>query len=178
MSSLRHGDRVHPGGGLDLEHVDELEHRRGEAFPLEVGLVAGEEQERLTDLVVREVQVECRRLVVAQVVVVEVDERTAGTVVEQGIVVEGCHDAGVERVDEVLAQLGDGAAGVGEPREAGDHVQAEGNVGDVGGKVVETSRIAHVSTLIARPPARPTMRLSAYCLQRTGGCHGSVPLGK
>ena len=59
----------------DLELVDEPEHRRAEPLPLEVGLVAGEQQERLAELVAREVEAEPRRAVVGEVIVLEQDDR-------------------------------------------------------------------------------------------------------
>ena len=45
----------------DLELVDERQHGGAEPLPLEVGLVAREQQERLPDLVAREVEAESRR---------------------------------------------------------------------------------------------------------------------
>ena len=84
----RHRDRVHPGRGRHLERRRPAEHGRGEPLPLEVGLVAGEHEELLADLVVREVEAEPRRTVVGQVVLLEEHDRAAGAVVEQRVGVE------------------------------------------------------------------------------------------
>ena len=66
-----------------------MQHRIRKSFPLEVGLETGEEQERLADLVGRQVERETSGTVVAQVVLVEIYRRTAGTVIEKNIGVEG-----------------------------------------------------------------------------------------
>ena len=93
------------GMGMELIHVvddtwsvvDEPEHGRAEPLPLEVGLVAGEHQELLADLVAREVEAEARRPVVGEVIALEEDDRPPGAVVEQLVGVEGRDDRGVER---------------------------------------------------------------------------------
>jgi hypothetical protein len=135
--------------------VDELQHGRGEPLPLEVGLVAGQQQERLADLVGREIELQGRGPVVAEVVVVEVDEGTACAEVEQLVAVERDDLAVVERVEQVFAQLRDRRAGIRESHQPGDKVQALGHVEDVVGEVEEASRILHGSILIARLSQHP-----------------------
>ena len=119
-----HRDRVHPGHGRrSSKRLDELQHRGGEGVPREVRLVAGEEQERLPERVVGERELEPRRPVVGQVVLVERDDGPARAVVEQHVVREDGERRRVELVPEVLDQLTDGAAGVGESRQRDDERQ-------------------------------------------------------
>ena len=115
-----HRDGVDPRDALDLEAIDQAEHRLREGLPPEVGLEAGQQQERLAELVVGQVQLEGRRLVVGQVVLVEVDDRTARTVVEQDVRVEGGDHLAVERPEQVGAELTHSGTRIGEAGQARD----------------------------------------------------------
>ena len=103
--------------------VDEVEHRGREGVPREVRLVAGEQQERLPQRVVGERELEPRRAVVGQVVLLEGDDRAARAVVQQHVVGEDGERRRVELVAEVVDELAHGAARVGEARERDDQRQ-------------------------------------------------------
>jgi hypothetical protein len=141
---------VHPGCCRDAQAVDELQHCRGEAVPLEVGLVAGQQQERLLELVLHEVHGKLRGAVLADVVLVEIDGGAAGAVVEQFVVVEGDNHLVLQRVEEVLAQLGDGGTRIRKPGQGGKQGQAAGHLRDVHRELVQAGRITHDPTLIPR----------------------------
>ena len=105
-----------------------LQRRGDEALPLQVGLRAGEQQERRPVGVAKQVHREARRLVALPVVGVEDHQRTPGAVVEQLVDVEAHHQLRLERGQEVLAREPDGVPGVDEPVERLDqhrHVEIE-----------------------------------------------------
>jgi len=140
---------VHPCRRRDGEAVDEVEHRGSEALPAEVGLETGEQQELLADLIAHQVEVERRRLVVGEVVVLELDDRPTRSIVEQLVDVEGRHDLVVEGVEQVVAQLGDRRSCVGEAGQTGDQVQPSGHRLRNGSEFVEVVRVEHAPTLDA-----------------------------
>lgn len=162
------GDRVDPGRGLRPQPVDQFEHGRREAFPLEVGFVAGEKEELLADLILRKMKREQGRVVILEVVLVEVDRRAPSPVVEKGVVVEGRDHAGLERADEVLGELADGASGVHEAGQSRDEREPHRNVRDVRIEFVKAGRIFHPPTLTGGNPGRRQRRPARSCPERTG----------
>ena len=86
-------------------------------------------------------------------ILVEVHGGATGAVVEQRVGVE-LHDlAHLERLEQVLAELRDGGAGVGESGQPGDEVQAARHLGDVDREIVEAIRVAH-TPILEPPPVR------------------------
>ncbi len=151
----RHRDRMHPGGIGDLVLLDQLDDRGREALPLEVGLEPGEQQERLAELVLGQVERELRGLVLGQVVVLERHDRAAGPVVEQGVGVEGDDLAHVEGGQQVVAELADGIAGIRESGQARHQVQAARDGAHLEGEVVQPTGIDHGSSLKLGPRRMP-----------------------
>ena len=127
----RHRDRVDPGCRGDTVFLNHRQHSRGESLPLEVGLIAGEQQEGLADFVLREVQLQFRGLVVAQVVLIEVHRGAACPVVQQFVVVEGQHGAVLKSLEKVLADLADRVARIRESGQASYQVEAVGHLNDI-----------------------------------------------
>ena len=77
-----HGDRVHPGRRRDPVARDELLDRLREPLPLEVGLVAGEEEEGRADIVLCQPQGERGLAKLGQPGLVEEQHGAPGAIVE------------------------------------------------------------------------------------------------
>ena len=88
----------------------EVDDRRGEAVPREIGLVSREHEERLAERVVREREFEPRRAIVGQVVLVERDDGAPRPVVQQHVVREDGDRSRVEFVAEVVDEPADGGS--------------------------------------------------------------------
>ncbi len=103
---VRHGhrDREQPDGLSYGEALHELHHRGGEPVPLEVGLAAGQQQERAAGPVLDGVQRDLGRHVVLVVVRREDEARSPTAVVDEQVVVESRHDRAGQRGQEVLAR--------------------------------------------------------------------------
>ncbi len=151
-----HGDRVHPRDRRDLQSLGEAHDGLGERLPREVRLVAGEQDERAPQRVVRERELQPRRTVVGEVVCLERDDRAPGAVVQQHVVDERDHGRGLQLVAEEVDDLRDGAAGIREPGERDDQRQSRGHRRRGRDTLVERTGDRHVSTL--RAPVRRRLR--------------------
>jgi hypothetical protein len=147
----RHRDRVDPRRVFHAVLLDELHDSSGEPLPLEVGLEPGQEEKRLAELVFGEIQRQLRRLVLAQVVLIEEHDRASRPVVEKRVGVERHDLAHLEIVEQVLAHLADGAARIGEPGQPRDEVQVARNLAGLDREVVQTAGISHTPILFPGP---------------------------
>ncbi len=130
----------------DVEDLDELQDRGGERVPREVGLVSGQQHERVSEGVVREGQLEPRRPIVGEVILLERDDRPASTVVQEHVIREHRERCGVELIAQVVDELAHRTARIGEAGQRDDQRQS----------------------------ARHGRRRRRACVQRTGEGHASM----
>ncbi|MNI36955.1 hypothetical protein D3C73_910230 [compost metagenome] len=112
-----------PGHQVDVEFFHDSDDGTREALPLQVGLEAGKQQERLAETVVQLVQPELWRLVVLQMVLHKADVGPPGTVVDELVGIEHGHHFGAQFVQQFRVDLPDHVTGIGKARESHDHVQ-------------------------------------------------------
>ena len=137
---------------LDAEPLEQTDDRRGEPLPLQVGLRAGEHEERRPLPVMGELDRQRRLLVALPVILNEHHRRAAGAVVEQRVDVEGDERLRVVLLDQLFPRQPGGAAGV---DEAGHRLhqhralqRCERLVGQIGGQGVQLGGIEHVGGLL------------------------------
>lgn len=149
----RHRDRMHPVQARDLELRRQRENRFREEVPREVRLVSGEEQERATECIGRERQLESWWRELREMVLVERDHRTTRTVVQQRVVLE--HHDRLWRcgLAQVVDQTGDRAARIRETGEKQHQRQAMRHCGRIRDAFVDLTGEGHVSMLRAGPDA-------------------------
>src|SRR4051794_31986347 len=87
----RHTDGVHPGHRADGELVGSIEYGVCEGLPREVWLVPCQQQELLTESIARKAQLETRRRVAGEVVLIKRDDGATGPVIKQHVVIENQH---------------------------------------------------------------------------------------
>ena len=171
----RHGDRVHPADTGDLELGSEIEHRLRERVPGEVGLVPREQQERLTEHVVGQGELEPRGPELRQVILFEHDHRATSAVVEQNVVVEDDQRLRIGRLLQMVDEPGHGVAGIREAGQQHDEGQTGGNGRRIRHTFEEITGEGHVSMLRAASDRRAGVAVSEHGASSPGLDRERIP---
>lgn len=140
------------------EPFDDLLHGGRETLPLDVGLGAGEQQEGRTRGVLDEPHLEGGHVVVRPAVAPEGEQRAAGPVVDEPVVVEPRHDLVRQRVEDPVHDLVAGLARVDVSVEVVEHDQS--------GRLLGERHVHHGQAL--RLPCVQTLRIK-HC-DRSSSC--------
>ena len=147
-----HGDAVEPHGQLGAQPGGHRTHGSGEALPLMIGLGPGQQQERRSRCVVREVDGQFGRLVLLPVVLVERHRGAAGPVIDQAVRVERHHRLVLQAAKQVRGEQSAGRARVDESVQVVEH-DCSIQFRRVGAHLVEIPRISHHDhSLLRRQP--------------------------
>ena len=118
------GDGLNPGNSRHRELIDQPQNGLREGLPAKIWLKARQQQKWALKFIFDQVELQSNRTIVRDMVLVERDHGSPGTIVKQTVIIEGRDDLILEIVQQVAAQLADRRTRIRKPGETGDEGQA------------------------------------------------------